>query len=75
MIHTDSSDFIRRFRYQPDAVDDLAAMWVNLSAAWRVAAAQLEGLRLGTNASIQSASNTDGVDAVLTAFYAAINPT
>lgn len=54
----------------PDA-DSLAQLWLNLGALWRGAAAQLEALRMSTNAAIEAAATVDDVAATMAALAAA----
>lgn len=48
----------------PDA-DQLAQLWLNMAALWRAAAAQLEALRLTTQAAIASAASPEEIDAIM----------
>jgi len=51
----------------PDA-DQLAQLWLNMAALWRAAAAQLEALRLSTQAAIEAAVSPEEVTAIMDAF-------
>lgn len=45
--------------------DQLAQLWLNMAALWRAAAAQLEALRLSTQAAIASAASPEEIDAIM----------
>lgn len=50
----------------PDA-DQLAQLWLNMATLWRAAAAQLEALRLSTQAAIEAAVSPEEVTAIMDA--------
>jgi hypothetical protein len=43
----------------------LAQLWLNMAALWRATAAELEGLRLSTQAAIASAQSAGEIDIIL----------
>lgn len=63
------------FRWMPGEIGvtattpyELAQVWVNTAAMWRIIGPQLEHLRLGTIAQVQAATTPAAIDAILSSF-------
>lgn len=54
----------------PDAYQ-LAQVWMNTAALWRVVGPQIEQLRLSSIAQVQAATTVTAIDAILTSFHTA----